>query len=272
MTMMRFLTLAILPVLLVPAFALSQPEPIDPGRLRPRELARVPVPNVVGRPQAQAEAILEEAGLGVGRVTETVSDEEPGLVVIQRPMAGDSVDPGTLIHLVISTGRTRTPPKVTVPDVVGLHIDHAIEVLREAQLRVGRVSETGSNKEPDTVLRQSPGRGTRVPIGSAVRLIVAIPTPPTAHFPWAPIIGGTLIVAAIVSLLAARPKRVRKTRNIRKPSLQLKPKRDLGTQKIESDAPVHLGFEVRLKPVSDKGTQEIDVEGTLIDEERREDE
>ncbi len=67
--------------------------------------ATVPVPNVVGQSQANAETAIQAAGLTVGSVTEASSDTTPaGSVISQNPAAGEQVLPGTTVDLVVSTG------------------------------------------------------------------------------------------------------------------------------------------------------------------------
>ena len=65
----------------------------------------VAVPDVIGSPQATAEAALVAAGLTVGTVTTEVSETVPaGTVLSQTPTAGINVSPGSAVALVISSG------------------------------------------------------------------------------------------------------------------------------------------------------------------------
>ena len=68
-------------------------------------LPHVTVPNVVGKTQRVAEALIDEAALVVGVVTEVINDTVPvGNVISQNPAAGASVDMLTLVNLTVSLG------------------------------------------------------------------------------------------------------------------------------------------------------------------------
>jgi beta-lactam-binding protein with PASTA domain len=65
----------------------------------------VTVPDVVGSPQAAAEAAIVAAGLTVGTVTTAMSETVPtGNVISQTPAGGINVSPGSAVALVISSG------------------------------------------------------------------------------------------------------------------------------------------------------------------------
>lgn len=60
-----------------------------------------------------------------------------------------------------------------VPDVVGLALQHAIEILREARLAPDHVDYEDSSSPRDTVLKQSPGAGGEADRRSDVRLTLS---------------------------------------------------------------------------------------------------
>jgi hypothetical protein len=62
----------------------------------------VPVPDLVGLAQPQAETILAAAGLKRGEVDTIAADPEPGIVVATRPAAGVTRTPGSTVVLVVS--------------------------------------------------------------------------------------------------------------------------------------------------------------------------
>ena len=73
----------------------------------------VPVPNVVGLTQTDAQTAITNAGLTVGAVTTSSSTTVPaGQVISQNPAAGASVATGTAVALVISSGPALTGPSV----------------------------------------------------------------------------------------------------------------------------------------------------------------
>jgi hypothetical protein len=65
--------------------------------------SRIEVPNVVGKPIAQAKNILGEAGLAAGSIESAETNEQsPGNVLDQDPDAGDTADKGQAVNLVVA--------------------------------------------------------------------------------------------------------------------------------------------------------------------------
>ncbi len=130
----------------------------------------VPVPNVVGLPQAGAESLITGAGLVRGTVTTQYSDTIPsGSVISQAPLAGIIVMPGTPVDFVVSLGF------VPVPDVVSLPQATAESTIVAAGYTVGNVSTQYSSTVPaGTVIGQNPLAGTPLPPGTPVDLTVSL--------------------------------------------------------------------------------------------------
>jgi len=74
----------------------------------------VKVPNVVRKKKEEAIGIIESAKLKVGRILEKESKEPPGIVIEQRPQAGEGIPVGSPIDLVIAKSE-----RVRVPNAVG---------------------------------------------------------------------------------------------------------------------------------------------------------
>jgi serine/threonine-protein kinase len=139
--------------------------------------ASVRAPNVVGQSRAAAEAALENAGLGVGTVTErTTAAQPPGQVVAQTPAAGSAVHAGEKVALVVA----QAPSTVTVPRVVGKN-----EALASAALgAAGLTPHVESVATPDAgkvgiVIAQRPSAGRQVHKGSRVSIAVGTLQQPT---------------------------------------------------------------------------------------------
>ena len=82
------------------------------------------VPNLVGTEEANAVAMIEQAGLTVGSITVTGSPSvAEGVVITSDPVAGSKLPQGTVVNLILSNG------KVTVPDVRNLAVTEAISLL-----------------------------------------------------------------------------------------------------------------------------------------------
>jgi len=83
--------------------------------------------------------------------TETFSETvKSGIVISSSPGPGATVSKGSTVNLVVSKGRELFP----VPDVTGMKIDHAIQVIEQAGFHADpRRAFAGG---PGKVFRQSP--------------------------------------------------------------------------------------------------------------------
>ena len=139
------------------------------------------VPDVVGVPREVAEDLLTQRGLAP-EVDFQESDEPQDEVIDQSPEAGDSVDEGGRVRIVVSLGPpppdttqpddqpTQAPDTATVPDVVNLPEDEARAELEAAGFNVrsaGPGSGTGGR-----VTSQSPSGGADVRSGRTVTIVV----------------------------------------------------------------------------------------------------
>ncbi|MBW3537452.1 MAG: PASTA domain-containing protein, partial [Actinobacteria bacterium] len=123
----------------------------------------VAVPDLGGRTEAEALAMLEGAGLTVGeRVTE-YNDHPKGIVINWAPQ-GVEAPKGTPVNLVVSDG----PPPVTMPELAGKSADEAVERLKELGLDPVREKVYSDTVAPGFVVRTSPRAGGEAPHGSKV--------------------------------------------------------------------------------------------------------
>ena len=144
---------------------------------RPRPVQDVVVPDLAGLPAAEARARLGRVNLRIGALEpqDTAAGTE-GTVLRQSPPPGTRVPPGSAVRLWIA--RPRPVQDVVVPDLAGLPAAEARARLARVNLRIGELEPQDSSRTaPDTVVRQSPSPGTRVPPGSAVQLWIARPRP-----------------------------------------------------------------------------------------------
>jgi beta-lactam-binding protein with PASTA domain len=173
---------------------------------------RAGVPALVGRPEAEARAMLEAVHLKVGARTAQPSPTVPtGAVVVSTPAPGAAVPPGSVVDLVVSTGpaapgaaaatgapgapgapgaavpmagaaatpATKAPAPLavgtpgTVPKVTGRGLGLAKMVLTKAGYEVGDVRKgRDEDIEHGQILRQTPVAGTPAPKGTKVDLVV----------------------------------------------------------------------------------------------------
>jgi beta-lactam-binding protein with PASTA domain len=153
----RLIALALLLLLVVGviAYALTRPE-------------QVFVPTVLDRDRAQAEAILEDAGLKVA-VREQPSDQPEGIVLEQFPLAGDEVDEGSTVTITVSLG----PAVALVPDVTGQPAKQARRNLEKKGFLVREDERPSNTARAGLVTATEPPAGTEVERGSRVTLVVS---------------------------------------------------------------------------------------------------
>jgi len=127
------------------------------------------VTDVSGQTVEVATRALEGDGFVVGETTEQANaDVEEGQVIETDPPAGQQVDEGSTIDLVVSTG----PEDVDVPNLTGYSYDRAKELLQGLGLTVEKQMQD-SNEPRDQVINTDPPAGTTVEAGSSVSLIVS---------------------------------------------------------------------------------------------------
>jgi eukaryotic-like serine/threonine-protein kinase len=129
---------------------------------------QVAVPQVVGLTVSSARGRLQKVGLQASEREQNSDSVAEGRVISVSPTEGQKVDKGSSVTLVVSSGK----PQVQVPNVVGKSFDEAQSTLQAAGFKVTRVDKE-SDKDPGTVLSQSPTSGGRIDAGSTIALTVA---------------------------------------------------------------------------------------------------
>lgn len=128
-------------------------------------IPKTKVPKLERIQLAKARKLATRANLQVS-YDKKYSHEAAGSVINQRPAAGQKVEEGTTIALVIAKAFP------IVPNVVGLSLIKAQRTLREAGFEA-RVVKTGTSGTPGTVTGQNPAAGNEARPG----IKVAITTP-----------------------------------------------------------------------------------------------
>jgi len=131
----------------------------------------VKVPMVVGQTEEGARKLITAAGLQVGNIGKDFnSTVQKDLVASQDPGSGSKVSKGMRVDLVISKG----PALVPVPDCRGLTQTEAEARLKQANLKVGTVSDEYSTSVPSgKVSSQSPDPSSKVTEGTTVNLALS---------------------------------------------------------------------------------------------------
>jgi serine/threonine-protein kinase len=117
----------------------------------------VSMPNVVGKPLAEAQTILQAGGLQI-RVADRMYNPLPlNAVVRQSPAPGEQVKLSQTAQVVLSLG----PQAISVPAIEGRSLRGARITLLESGLELGEVSTVYlAAPQTDTVLAQDPAKGT----------------------------------------------------------------------------------------------------------------
>ncbi len=127
------------------------------------------VPSVIGQDEADASAILANAGFRVNRVREPHPTAETGTVFDQDPAGEAEAPPGSVVDIFISEG----PEQFGMPDVRGDPEADAVNELESRGLEVRVVRQfTADPSERGKVIDQNPSSGTTVSRGDTVEITV----------------------------------------------------------------------------------------------------
>jgi serine/threonine-protein kinase len=131
--------------------------------------ATKPVPDVVGKPVADATKALEEAGYTV-KVGDPVADAKvaAGMVVSQTPGAGTTLKAKETVTLQPSSGAG----EVEVPKLTGMNQRQAEEEAKKVGLKVAVNWVALAETATFVVLRQDPVPGTKVKPDSEVKIYI----------------------------------------------------------------------------------------------------
>ncbi len=130
-------------------------------------LKDVTVPNVVGKPQAEAVQQLKDAGFAV-TTSETENAATTGTVVKQTPDGDKSAGRGSTVALEIAT-----PVRTSVPDVLGMSIENARAAFTTAKIKLDFTQGSACQTTPGFFQRcivtgVNPDVGTRVNLNALV--------------------------------------------------------------------------------------------------------
>ena len=126
---------------------------------------KVTVPSVTYYYQRQAEQMLVDAGLKLGKVTEEQNTESyEGLILNQSPAADQSVDEGSTVDITIAKGLP-IPTELEVPDLKGMSPEDAEITLILANIfPLLEGSANSDDVEPGMVCEQDIAAGTKISI------------------------------------------------------------------------------------------------------------
>jgi beta-lactam-binding protein with PASTA domain len=126
------------------------------------------VPDVTGFSESRAQKTLLKSGFKFEVRQQSSRTVEAGKVIRTRPAAGETVDYGSRVVMIVSSG----PKQVQVPQVVGLTQSSAEKALESRGLTVS-ITEKESDKPKGEVVAQTPPAASEVDEGSTVELTVS---------------------------------------------------------------------------------------------------
>lgn len=127
------------------------------------------LPDVAGLSERQASIVLERLGYEI-EVERREAPVPAGRAVETRPPAGTELAVPDRLVLVVSEGA----PIVEVPDMRGMHIDDAVQILADAGLEMGSISfDPDAVEAPGRIVGQYPPEGYSLRAGDSVELRVA---------------------------------------------------------------------------------------------------
>ena len=129
----------------------------------------IAVPDVNGKPVAEAQQVLEAQGFRVEIENRVDTSVKPGTVLRMDPVAGIRRKEGATITLVVS-GTEKT---TAVPKVVGLKQDQAEKLLSEKNLRIEKIEYKWEQDKPEgIILNQSPEEKSQLGENGAVNIVI----------------------------------------------------------------------------------------------------
>jgi serine/threonine-protein kinase len=128
----------------------------------------VDVPEVVGLTEDDARAELADVGLEA-KAERKPSKRAVGIVFKTEPEEGAEVEEGDEVTIFVSTG----PREVAMPDVTGIPLPEARDVIEEEGLVVGDITRSPSDEEEGIVTGQSFPADAQVQTGTEIDLEVS---------------------------------------------------------------------------------------------------
>ncbi len=131
---------------------------------------RIRVPQLIGSSQRDARLALMRNGLVLGSVSFRSDSLSPaGIIIGQSIPEGTTAQRESIVDIVVSTGNG-----APVPDVVGLSLSEAEQIIQTSGFTVGPTIQRSSTAfEPGTVIGQTPKADSAAATGASITLIIA---------------------------------------------------------------------------------------------------
>ena len=130
----------------------------------------IEVPNVTGYTYEEATAILDTASLSYEmKEQETTNQDEVGIVIKQSKKAGSKTHENAVITLTVGV----LDNHVTVPDVIGMTLEEATNILNKNNISYRIKYEDTTDEEDNTVIKQSIKANKKIENTEIVTITVA---------------------------------------------------------------------------------------------------
>ncbi|MCF0145424.1 MAG: Stk1 family PASTA domain-containing Ser/Thr kinase [Eubacterium sp.] len=163
----------------------------------PTATAQVTVPDLRGMTLEQATLAANERSIGVRQAGFEASESVvEGAIISQSPEANSSVNQGTTIEVVLSSGR----PVVTIPvGLAGLPLDQVRSQIEGLGLQTKEEQQNSATVEIGNVISVNPSEGSSVATGSIVTIYVS-KGPDTSSYVDVPSVVGQDQATAVATL------------------------------------------------------------------------
>lgn len=123
--------------------------------------------------KANMKSLMEKYDLKLEYPEEDMEyhDEIPaGCIISSDPAAGEPLNKGQTIHLVVSKG----PEPIKVPPFTTMQLEQALSQLDAMGLTKGEITNEPSDEAEGTIIRQDPEAMTEVPKGTVINFVVSL--------------------------------------------------------------------------------------------------
>lgn len=146
-----------------------EPEQTDPTVSSEDQSDMRTVPDLEGLTESYAEGMLTALGFVVEKNHQTDDSVAAGLVISQSAAAGTQLEEGSVVTLVISSGK----PTIDVENVVGKPQEEAVSLLEAQGFEAEVSAQYSSTVASGTVISQSPVAGDSLYAGETVTIYVS---------------------------------------------------------------------------------------------------
>lgn len=134
---------------------------------------KVNTPNVTGKLWRDAEIVLRQAGLIIGETLRVYSNQDLDTVVLQDPVVGMTVEKGSSINLIVSSGLIGEG--AVMPNLMSRPYEQVDRIVKIMGLKVDKVTtEVNDNINSGTVVNQLPEANAPLTPDAVVSLVISV--------------------------------------------------------------------------------------------------